>query len=80
MKLNADDLRTLITGKLGVEDPFENDTPLFSAGILDSFNLLELIVFIEKAEGIKVKPTEVKLENLDSLDRMLQFIARKHAS
>lgn len=78
MKLNADDIRNMLTDKLGIEEEFGNDTPLFSAGILDSFNLLELIEFIEKEESIKIKPNEVKLENLDTVNRMLQYIGKKH--
>lgn len=50
---------------------------LFSGGILDSMNLVELIGFLESSYGVHITPSEVCLENLDSLERITQFIDRK---
>lgn len=55
------------------------DTALFSAGLLDSFHLIELITYLEKTSGIRVAPTEISLENLDTPDRIARFVARKRA-
>ena len=51
----------------------ESDMALISSGLIDSFSLVELVLFIEKQCGIKVKPTEVNLDNLDSVERILVF-------
>jgi acyl carrier protein len=56
------------------------DTALFSAGLLDSFHLIELIAFLEKTAGIRVAPGEISLENLDTPARLLQFVARKQTA
>jgi acyl carrier protein len=54
-------------------DDLEDDTPIFSSGILDSFSLVDLILFIEEAAGIKMSPADVNLENLDSIEAILAF-------
>lgn len=50
------------------------DTPLFSSGALDSFNMIELIVFVEQQNNIKIKPMDVNLDNLDSVRKITQLI------
>ena len=61
----------------GREEDLERDALLFSTGVLDSFSLVDLITFVEAEVGIKVKPTEVTLDNFDAVDRILAFVARK---
>lgn len=61
------------------QETFKSDTLLFSTGLLDSFHLVELVSFIESAAGIKIKPMEVNLHNLDSVEKILDFISRKTA-
>ena len=56
-----------------------DSTPLFSAGLLDSFCMINLIVHIEKAEGIRIGATEVTLDNLDTVARILAFVASRAA-
>jgi acyl carrier protein len=58
-------------------DEVDDRTPLFSAGLLDSFNLVDLVGFIERECKCKVGAMEVNLENLDSIERILRFIASK---
>ena len=36
--------------------------------------MVSLIIFIENSSGIKIKPTDVTLDNLDSVERILQFV------
>ncbi|WP_020654858.1 phosphopantetheine-binding protein [Massilia niastensis] len=51
--------------------------PLFSAGIIDSMSLIELIAFTEKRFDIRVPAEDITLDNWDSLERILAYIARK---
>ena len=53
------------------------DTSLFQGQVLDSLNLVELITFVETRFGIKVAPSEVSIDNLDSVSRIVGFIQRK---
>ncbi|HOD51308.1 MAG TPA: acyl carrier protein [Candidatus Hydrogenedentes bacterium] len=55
----------------------DDNTTLFSDGLLDSFCMVSLISYIESEAGIKFRPTEVNLDNLDSVGRILAFIERK---
>jgi acyl carrier protein len=45
--------------------------------VLDSTGFLELIAFLEETYSIKVADDEMLPENLDSLDSIVQFLARK---
>lgn len=46
-------------------------------GIIDSTGLLELVSFVEEQYGISIGDRELVPENLDSLDNISQFVARK---
>lgn len=50
---------------------------LLSGGLLNSFSMIELVSRIERATGVKFRPTDFTLENLDSVDRILSFVERK---
>ncbi len=42
-------------------------------------NLTALIAFLEETFDIKIKPMDIVYENLDTVNHMLAFIARKRA-
>jgi len=56
------------------------ETSLFQDQVLDSLNLVELITFVETEFGIKVAPSEVSIDNLDTVSRIVGFIERKLAN
>jgi len=64
-------LAYLAPGELAV------DTPLFSSGIIDSLNLLQLVTFVEQQCGFKVAAEELTLEHWDSVERILAYIGRR---
>lgn len=53
------------------------DQSFLESGIIDSTGLLELVAFIEQKYGISVGDRELVPENLDSLNNISQFVARK---
>jgi acyl carrier protein len=53
--------------------------PLFSAGIIDSVNLLELVVFAEGLCKVKVPPEDIRLEHWDSVEKIVSYLARRRA-
>jgi len=55
------------------------DTSLFRDQLLDSMNLTALIAFLEETFSIRVKPMDIIYENLDTVDHMLAYVARKKA-
>ena len=54
--------------------------PLFSAGIIDSVNLIELITYVEDHYQIRVPAEDVTLENWDSVEKILAYIVRKRGN
>jgi len=52
------------------EYPLTNDEPLISGGLIDSFSLVNIAVFIENEFKVKIPDTELTVENLDTLDAM----------
>ena len=57
----------------------QNDTSFLSSGIIDSTGMLEMIMFLENTYDIRIDPAEMIPDNLDSVDRIVQFLGRKKA-
>ena len=55
----------------------ENDASSLEQGIIDSTGVLELVEWLEETFSIKVEDDELIPGNLDSVNRLGQFIARK---
>jgi acyl carrier protein len=72
-------VRAFITSNFYVADPSSlgDGTSLLDSGIVDSTGMLEVIYFIEETFGIKVDYTEMVPDNLDSIERIANFVARK---
>jgi acyl carrier protein len=78
MALISQTIRDYLTGRLGVDtNGLEDNSPLFSSSLVDSFSLVELITFIESAGGIKIDAWDVTLDNFDSIERILEFVRSK---
>lgn len=72
-------VRTFITSNFYVANPaaLQDSTSLLESGTVDSTGMLEVIYFIEETFGIKVDYSEMVPENLDSIERITNFINRK---
>ncbi len=55
----------------------DDSASLLDAGIIDSTGVLELIVFLEEVFGIQVQDQELLPENLDRVDAIVAYLARK---
>ena len=55
----------------------ESETSLLQ--ILDSMSLSEILFFLESRFHIRIEPSEVALENLDTIERMAALVRRKQA-
>jgi acyl carrier protein len=78
MALNQQ-IRDFVTSNFYVADPksLEDRTSLLDQGIIDSTGVLEVVVFVETTFGITVEDGEMLAENLDSIERIAAFVARK---
>jgi acyl carrier protein len=57
--------------------PLADDDSFLEHHVLDSTGFLELVTFVEETYGVKVEEDEMIPENLDSLNSLTQFLARK---
>lgn len=75
-------VRTFITTNFYVADPaaLPDVDSLLDRGIIDSTGVLEVIGFIESTFGVTVEDAEMLPENLDSIQRITDFVARKQAA
>lgn len=67
MNSMVQEISSLVEDEFGL-DGLEPDTPIFSAGLLDSLDVLRLISALEKRYGIRISPISVTLEMFDTLD------------
>ena len=65
-----------IKDRSGVSD-FDAETPLFSGGLMDSMAVLELTAFVQRKTGVAFPASEVTLDHLDSVSRILAYV-NKH--
>ena len=74
-------IRDFVSSNFYVADPksLEDRTSLLDQGIIDSTGVLEVIMFIESTFGVTVEDSEMLPENLDSIERIAAFVARKTA-
>jgi acyl carrier protein len=79
MALDRQALLRFLENRLGI-DPSEVDdeTPLFSSGLVDSVALAELIVYVENESGISFQSEDITLDHLDTVGRILDFVAARH--
>ncbi|MEI6715491.1 MAG: phosphopantetheine-binding protein [Verrucomicrobiota bacterium] len=76
-------LKSLIIGTLNLEgvtpEEITDNEPLIGSGIsLDSIDVLELVIKLEKEFGIKISSSEESREALASVQHLANFI-RQHA-
>jgi acyl carrier protein len=56
-----------------------DDESLLEAGLIDSTGILELVAFLESEFGVAIADADIVPENLDSVERIDAFVARKAA-
>ncbi len=76
--ITHDNLLSFLSTRFSVDlTEIDGDTELFTGGILDSFSVVELVLFIEGEENTKMEPAELVMENLDSIAKILRFCHSK---
>jgi acyl carrier protein len=60
--------------------PLDDDTELFSSGLIDSLNVMELVTFVEGEIGRTIPPAEITLENFDTINRIARFLNTTYSS
>jgi acyl carrier protein len=61
------------------DSQLNNSDSFLDSGIIDSTGILEVITFIQDELDIMVEDEEMIPENLDSIDNIIAYIAKKAA-
>jgi acyl carrier protein len=59
------------------QSALKNSDSFLDSKILDSMGILEVIQYLNEQFGIKVHESEMIPDNLDSIDNLVAFIAKK---
>lgn len=51
-----------------------NDEALISSGLIDSFSLMDLALFVEDNFGVRIQDTELNAETFDNLAQLTTLI------
>ena len=82
MSNTADSLREFIKENFlfGRKPDFSDDDSFLDMGLIDSTGVLELVNYLEETHGVRVEDNELVPENLDSINRIVQFIESKQSA
>lgn len=61
-------IRNELLGRPGY--PLEDDEPLITGGLIDSFSLAQIGVFVESEFGVYIPDTDLTVANMDTLNQM----------
>ncbi len=50
------------------------DEPLISSGLIDSFSLMDVALFVEDTFGVRLEDTELNADTFDNLSQLVALI------
>jgi acyl carrier protein len=53
------------------------DEPLISSGLIDSFSLMDLALFVEDTFGVRIEDTELNVNTFDNLTQLAALITSR---
>lgn len=54
----------------------DKDINLFDTGLIDSLGVIELLVEFENSLGVKIEPTEVEREQIETPNKIISLIQK----
>lgn len=70
------DILTEITGTDEIKE--DRDIKLFEDGLLDSLGMIELLVQLEEKLGIVIEPTEVERKDIETPNKIIEYISKRN--
>lgn len=55
------------------------DEPLISSGLIDSFSLMDVALFVEDAFGVRIEDTELNADTFDNLTQLAALIESRRS-
>ena len=56
-----------------------SDEPLISSGLIDSFSLMDVALFVEDNFGVRIEDTELNADTFDNLTQLVSLIESRQA-
>ena len=53
------------------------DEPLLSSGLIDSFSLMDIALFVEDTFGVRIEDTELNANTFDTLSQLAALITSR---
>lgn len=66
---------TILFSSKGYPHPL--DASFLENGIVDSMNIMEIVMFVEEQFGIKVEDHEITPDHFDSVEKIARFVQAK---
>jgi acyl carrier protein len=57
--------------------PYKDDASFLENGIIDSMNIMEIVMFAENKFGINVNDDDIVPDNFDSIEKLANYIEIK---
>ncbi len=57
----------------------EPGEPLISGGLIDSFSLVDLALFVEDTFGVRIEDSELNAQTFDTLSQLTDLIRRRQS-
>ena len=57
----------------------KDDEPLISSGLIDSFHLVDLALFVEDKFGVKIDDSELNTDSFDTLTQLAALIQQRQS-
>jgi len=81
MSITRESILSYLQSNFGVDvSDVDESTELFSTGLLDSFSVADMLMFIEDNGKFIVEPEEITYDNIDSVEKILEYARKKSAS
>ena len=55
------------------------DEPLISSGLIDSFSLMDVALFVEDNFGVRIEDTELNADTFDNLTQLVSLIESRQS-
>ena len=78
MSAFAAELLAFVNDEVCLSDsPIATDTELLLSGLIDSLGVIQIVEWIEHQLTVAVDPSDVILENFESVDRIVAYVSER---
>ena len=72
-------IRAFLSESMAVAEDTADSAPLFSTGTLDSVSAIDLVLFLETTFNIKINPIDISIDDLDTINKISEFVGSRIA-